>query len=61
MVPPSFFIFPRTARKEYPRKKQKTTPAPAPAITPEEDFLRYRIHERVERSFSRRVIWFSCR
>ena len=38
MVPPSFFIFPRTARKEYPRKKQKTTPAPAPAITPEEDF-----------------------
>lgn len=39
MVPPSFFP-PRAARKEYPMKKQKTTPAPvpAPAITPEEDF-----------------------
>ena len=35
MVPPSFFP-PRTARKEYPMKNQRTTPAPA--ITPEEDF-----------------------
>lgn len=33
MVPPSFFIFPRTARKEQPMKKQ----SPAHLPTPEED------------------------
>ena len=36
-MPPSFFA-PRAARKEKIMKKQKTAPATAPAITPDEDF-----------------------